>query len=160
MEYRRGKGARGVVRRRANDGRGTIHRALPLRRARRSHAPTLGRPAAALRHRVGLAILGRPRPSRDARPYLDTKQIGQHVVLSYPQDIASQRIPLSAVIRGQPRNGRRAFGNTVRRGAGCRWGSRGDGTQAGSANRGRGRVRGRSLGGRRTAWPSGLARYR
>ena len=33
---------------------------------------------------VGLAILGRPRPSRDARPYLDAKQIGQHVVLSLP----------------------------------------------------------------------------
>ena len=28
-------------------GRGTIHRALPSRRARRSHAPTSGRPAAA-----------------------------------------------------------------------------------------------------------------
>jgi hypothetical protein len=36
-----------LVRRRANQGRGTIHRALLLQRARRSHAPTFGRPAAA-----------------------------------------------------------------------------------------------------------------
>ena len=35
------------VRRRAKQGRGTIHRALRNRRARRSHAPTFGRPAAA-----------------------------------------------------------------------------------------------------------------
>jgi len=37
------------VRRRANQGRGTIHRALLQRRARRSHAPAFGRPAAARR---------------------------------------------------------------------------------------------------------------
>jgi len=50
-------------------GRGAIYRALLFRRARRSHAPTLGSPCGELVW-VGPTILGRQRSSRDARPYL------------------------------------------------------------------------------------------
>ena len=35
--------------------------------------------------KVGLAILGRPRPSRDARPYPMQRQLGQHAVLPLPR---------------------------------------------------------------------------
>ncbi len=103
-----------LVRRRANHGRGTIHRALLMRRARRSHAPTLGRPAAAVTYVV---TRSRPYPSQveamSSHPYLSRHQppgaatchlklvshfctfaqavgrftllhLGQHVVLSLP----------------------------------------------------------------------------
>jgi hypothetical protein len=46
-------------RRRAAEGRGTIYRALLIRRARRSHAPTLVRPAANVKQR----------PAKDGHPY-------------------------------------------------------------------------------------------
>ena len=60
------------VRRRANDGRGTIHRAL--RCGGRGKATPL--PLAALRRPDSDGhILGRSRPSRDARPYLETETI-------------------------------------------------------------------------------------
>ena len=51
-----------AVRRRADEGRGTIYRALLIRRARQSHAPTLVRPAA---KRCNNAVTR-------SRPYNDT----------------------------------------------------------------------------------------
>ena len=77
------------IRRRANSGRGTIYRALLLRRARRSHAPTIGRPAAAL-----------PKQKRTARGAVPTSN---YLLSSGPPVLESSMRQRCPFLRSGPR---------------------------------------------------------
>ena len=85
MEYR--------GRRRAAEGRGTIHRALLMRRARRSHAPTWVRPAANLFRQGRPSLVG---SGRHALPTLPETGV-EHMIVEI---VRERRISCDKCPRG------------------------------------------------------------